>query len=129
MDWPDDQIEIWFRPVVAAGAKVDALRNATIGTDMNFRQIVDPHIFANPESFDIDRYYEPRNEHRQHGAFAAFGIGDHSCIGAGIAEIQLAVIFATILRDYRWQCSAHPAIVPALTPAPNDEFSITLLTR
>lgn len=91
-----------------------------------------PHIFADPEAFDIDRYYEPRNEHRQHGAFAAFGIGDHSCIGAGIAEIQLVVIFATILRNYRWQCSAgfsHPTIVPALTPAPSDEFSITLLTR
>lgn len=91
-----------------------------------------PHIFADPETFDIDRYYEPRNEHRQHGAFAAFGIGDHSCIGAGIAEIQLAVIFATILHDYRWQNSAgsaHPTIVPALTPAPSDEFSITLLER
>jgi cytochrome P450 len=91
-----------------------------------------PHIFAEPETFDVDRYFEPRNEHRQHGAFAAFGIGDHSCIGAGIAEIQLAVTFATILRDYRWQSttgSAHPTIVPALTPAPSDDFSIIVQER
>lgn len=48
MDWLDDQIKILLGPIVAAGAQVDALRNAAIGTDMNVRQIVDPHGFANP---------------------------------------------------------------------------------
>lgn len=91
-----------------------------------------PHVFPDPETFDIDRYNEPRNEHRQHGAFAAFGIGDHSCIGAGIAEVQLAVIFATIIRDYRWELDpshSHLPIVSALTPAPNDAFAVTIRER
>ena len=48
MDWLDDQIKIWLGPIVAASAQVDALRNAAIGTDINIRQIVDPHVFANP---------------------------------------------------------------------------------
>jgi hypothetical protein len=47
-NWPDDQIESWLRPVVAAGAQVNALRHTTIGADMDVSQIVDPHVFADP---------------------------------------------------------------------------------
>jgi cytochrome P450 len=60
-----------------------------------------PELFAEPETFDIDRYHDPRNEHRQRGAYAPFGLGDHTCLGAGIAEIQLMVIVATLLHTYR----------------------------
>ena len=46
-----------------------------------------PELYPEPEKFDIDRYHAPRNEHRQRGAYAPFGLGDHTCLGAGIAEI------------------------------------------
>lgn len=59
-----------------------------------------PDLFSQPERFDIDRYHEPRNEHRQSGAYAPFGLGDHSCLGAGIAEIQLMTTIATLLATY-----------------------------
>ncbi len=62
-----------------------------------------PELFPHPETFDIDRYREPRNEHRQRGAYAPFGLGEHTCLGAGIAEIQLMVITATLLHTYRFE--------------------------
>ena len=46
-----------------------------------------PEFFPEPEEFDIDRYHAPRNERRLDGAYAPFGLGDHTCLGAGIAEI------------------------------------------
>lgn len=60
-----------------------------------------PELFPQPDAFDIDRYHAPRNEHRHPGVFAPFGVGDHFCLGAGIAEIQLVVNVATILHDYQ----------------------------
>ncbi len=62
-----------------------------------------PELFPQPEKFDIDRYREPRSEHRQRGAYAPFGLGEHTCLGAGIAEIQLMVIAATLLHDHQFQ--------------------------
>jgi cytochrome P450 len=60
-----------------------------------------PELFPQPDMFDIDRYHAPRNEHRHPGVFAPFGVGDHFCLGAGIAEIQLVVNIATILNAYQ----------------------------
>ncbi|MBA2679355.1 MAG: cytochrome P450 [Ktedonobacteraceae bacterium] len=62
-----------------------------------------PELFPHPERFDIDRYHEPRNEHRQRGAYAPFGLGEHTCLGAGIAEIQLMIIAATLLSSYQFE--------------------------
>lgn len=62
-----------------------------------------PELYPHPETFDIDRYREPRNEHRQRGAYAPFGLGEHTCLGAGIAEIQLVVIPATLLHTYQFE--------------------------
>ncbi|HET8840182.1 MAG TPA: cytochrome P450 [Ktedonobacteraceae bacterium] len=64
-----------------------------------------PHFmaefFPEPETFDIDRYRAPRNEHRHRGVYAPFGLGDHTCLGSGIAEVQLMAIIATILHTYQ----------------------------
>ncbi len=62
-----------------------------------------PELFPQPEVFDIDRYSEPRNEHRQRGAYAPFGLGEHTCLGAGIAEIQLMLIAAILLSTYQFE--------------------------
>ncbi|MEQ8755685.1 MAG: cytochrome P450 [Coleofasciculus sp. G1-WW12-02] len=60
-----------------------------------------PQFFPNPYTFDIDRYHEPRNEHQQPGAYAPFGLGDHICLGKGMAEIQIMTIMATLLSRVR----------------------------
>jgi len=60
-------------------------------------------LYPYPIQFDIDRFRVPRNEHRQRGAYAPFGLGDHTCLGAGIAEVQLIVKMAKLLSLYTMQ--------------------------
>ena len=47
-------------------------------------------VFPDPNTFDIDRYQPPRNEHHGSG-FAPFGLGTHTCLGHRWMELQLAV--------------------------------------
>ena len=58
-----------------------------------------PRYFPDPECFDIDRYAPPRNEHHQVGVFAPFGLGSHTCLGAGFAEVGIAVTMATLVHE------------------------------
>ncbi len=58
-----------------------------------------PRYFPDPERFDIDRYAPPRNEHHQVGVFAPFGLGSHTCLGAGFAEVGIAVTMATLVHE------------------------------
>ena len=58
-----------------------------------------PRYFPDPERFDIDRYAPPRNEHHQVGVFAPFGLGSHTCLGAGFAEVGIAVTLATLVHE------------------------------
>ena len=58
-----------------------------------------PEHFPDPRRFDIDRYLPGREEHKQPGVFAPFGIGAHHCAGRGFAETQLPLIVATLLHE------------------------------
>ncbi len=58
----------------------------------------DERYFPEPDKFDIERYREPRNEHRQRYVFSPFGRGAHTCVAATLAEQQLMVNFAALLR-------------------------------
>jgi len=60
-----------------------------------------PDLFKNPYQFDITRYSPPRNEHKQRGAFSPFGIGTHTCLGAGAAEFQMMLAVTTVLHLLR----------------------------
>jgi cytochrome P450 len=61
-----------------------------------------PHFstefYQDPYRFDIERFSEPRNEHKKRGVFAPFGGGPHTCLGAGLAEVQIMLVVATMLR-------------------------------
>jgi len=49
----------------------------------------DEEIYAEPDRFDIDRW---PNEH------LAFGVGEHYCLGASLARLQLNTIFSELFR-------------------------------
>ncbi|MDE0625563.1 MAG: cytochrome P450 [Bryobacterales bacterium] len=77
--------------------------------------------FPEPDRFDIDRYLEHRNEHRQVGAYAPFGVGTHVCGGQGWTRLQMAANLLLIARhlemelvprDYRLQLSPLPKVSP-----------------
>lgn len=91
-----------------------------------------PQFFPDPFSFDIDRYREPRNEHRQPGAFAPFALGPHTCIAAGLAEVMVMLTVASLLHtvhfeldppDYTLKTTINP------TPAPENRFGVRVVAQ
>lgn len=55
--------------------------------------------FRDPERFDIERFGPERAEHRSPGVYAPFGVGSHSCLGKGFAQMQTALTLATLFHD------------------------------
>ena len=117
------------RPLALAGYRL------VPGDDVEVAMTV-PHfleeLYPNPMLFDLDRFRPPRNEHRKPGAYAPFGLGDHTCLGAGIAEVQLMVTMATLLSNYTLQgdppdyqlvIEHHP------TPVPGNHFQVKVAER
>ncbi len=117
------------RPLTLAGYRLEP------GQDVEVAMTV-PHfleeLYPNPLQFDLDRFHSPRNEHRKPGAYAPFGLGDHTCLGAGIAEVQLMTTMATLLSnytlqfdppDYRLVIEEHP------TPVPGNHFQVRVVER
>src|SRR4029077_11387830 len=64
-------------------------------------------FYSIPTKFDITRFAPPRNEHKQAGAFAPFSLGDHTCLGVSIAEVQIALTMATLF--HRLQMELAPS--------------------
>jgi cytochrome P450 len=61
-----------------------------------------PHFleefFPDPMRFDIDRYTPQRREHARPGAYSPFGRGPHTCLGKGIADVQLTLTAALLVH-------------------------------
>lgn len=57
-----------------------------------------PEFFPEPYKFDPERYDAPRQEHRKAGVFAPYGLGAHTCLGAGMAEVLIMFTAAMLLR-------------------------------
>lgn len=105
-------------PLTLGGYRLEPGNNVTVAMTV-------PHfleeLYPNPMHFDIDRFREPRNEHRKPGAYAPFGLGNHTCLGFGIAEVQMMVTMAALLHSYSLQfdpptyqlvIERHPTAVP-----------------
>lgn len=91
-----------------------------------------PEFFPDPERFDIERYSAERREHLRPGVFAPFGLGHHSCMGRGFAEVQMVLTLATVLHraeialeppGYKLKIRYSPA------PKPRSSFRIRLRRR
>jgi len=133
-------METLRRYPVAGGHRARVARSLTLvgyrleaGQDVEVAMTV-PHfleeVYPNPMQFDLERFRPPRNEHRKPGAYAPFGLGDHTCLGAGIAEVQLMVTMATLLSNYTLQFDPpdyqlviehHP------TPVPGNQFQVQVI--
>lgn len=83
------------RDFTFAGFRVERGESALIFTSACH---FDPACFPEPKRFDIDRYRPPRDEHRRPDVFAPYGRGPHQCLGAALAEVQMAATLATLLH-------------------------------
>ena len=89
-----------------------------------------PEFFPNPEVFDIDRYTPERAEHRRPGVFTPFSLGTHTCLGAGFAELQLMMTFATILHTAELALDPPDftaSVKPLPLPNPGKDFRLRVL--
>ena len=88
--------------------------------------------FPEPEKFDIERYKEPRVEHKHAGAnaYVPFGVGTHICGGARWTELQLVANLLLLARhlelemvpkDYKLQLNP----LPKTSPDKNFKFRVT----
>ena len=95
-----------------AGHRVPAGTQVMIGTAVGHTL---EEYFPDPERFDIDRYTPARGEHRQRGAYAPFGAGNHRCLGSGSPAVRIpAGIRLSLTGTAR---SAFPAVIPDLMSA------------
>ena len=117
------------KPFTLAGYRLEPGNDVFVA--MTVPQFLE-ELYPNPMQFDIDRFREPRNEHHQRGAYAPFGLGDHTCLGAGIAEVQMMATMAVLLHthtlqfdppDYQLVIEHHP------TPAPGNNFHVKAMKR
>ena len=91
-----------------------------------------PTLFADPYTFDITRYSEPRKEHKQRGAYSPFGIGTHLCLGAGAAEAQIVLVMTSLLHMVKLeQVPAKKKIKIKNDPTPTlgDTFHIRIVEQ
>ena len=87
-------------------------------------------VFPDPYKFDIDRYLDPRYEHRSPG-YAPYGLGTHMCLGFRWLELQLAVNVLMVAHYFTLEVS--PAAykdklkfdpLPSLKPSKKLKFRI-----
>ena len=73
-----------------------------------------PHVFAEPERFDPDRFAPPREEDRKTPySLVTFGGGSRICIGISFAQIEVKALAAHVLRTYELEVVPGQQLVHA----------------
>lgn len=73
--------------------------------------------FVNPEYFDPERFLPPREEDKKTPyAWMAFGGGRHTCLGMGIAQIEMKTVFTRLLRQFDLQLVPGQNMSPIYLP-------------
>ena len=113
-----------------AGYRIPAGSNVIFATSVTNRL---PQFFPDPERFDIDRFTpENRRQHIRPGTFGPFGLGSHSCLGQGFAQVLIPLTVAGLLHrrkialdppGYRMNSKYIPL------PKPDGGFKIRLQPR
>ena len=116
-----------IRDTEICGYYVPAGTNINLWPGMNHRL---PELWTDPDTFDPDRFAEPRSEHKRHRyAFAPFGGGAHKCIGMVFGQLEIKTIMHRVLQNYRLELP-YPGYVPkydfAGMPVPIDGMPIVL---
>jgi cytochrome P450 len=113
-------------PFVLGHKKVDAGQRVQVVTVLPHFL---PEFFPDPLRFEPDRFLPPRNEHRAPGAFGPFFRGAHTCIGAGLAEIQMMTIVGTLLHERTLSLDPDEQfeVVGDALIRPRDDFSLRVV--
>jgi cytochrome P450 len=93
-----------------------------VGTEVYVAQTIThylPEYFADAARFDIDRHDREDATKTPH-TFAPYSLGAHTCLGAGMAEVQLMTVIATLFRTLDFDLNPPGAkVVQYANPIPN----------
>lgn len=62
-----------------------------------------PAFWAEPETFDPDRFAPEAARQRPRGAFFPFGVGPRYCVGQAFAMLEILLVLATVLPKWRFR--------------------------
>lgn len=91
-----------------------------------------PQYFPDPTRFDIDRHTPEKRRQLPARCLAPFGLGAHTCLGAGLAESLIVVTVATLLQslDLAMGPSGYGLkIDPKPTPRPDRNFRFKVVAQ
>ena len=75
-------------------------------------------FYPNPHGFDHTRCMAPREEHRQRGAFAPFGLGARRCVAAGQVEVVSLLSIAVMLHRGEFSSDPNYVLKARMKPLP-----------
>ena len=69
--------------------------------------------WQNPDVFDPDRFMGGREKEITDGAYIPFGLGPHTCVGAGFAQVEATLIIAELARRFDFDVLETRKVRPA----------------
>ncbi|MDJ0877163.1 MAG: cytochrome P450 [Halieaceae bacterium] len=80
-------------------------------------------LWENPHAFIPERFLPENEDVLTPGAYIPFGQGPHTCVGAGFAQTESALIIARLVRRFDFECLEPNRVRPAarLTTRPAEQ--------
>ncbi len=69
--------------------------------------------WQNPDAFDPDRFTGAREKDIADGVYIPFGLGPHTCVGAGFAQVEATLIMAELVRRFDFEALEPHKVRPA----------------
>lgn len=86
--------------------------------------------FTAPEAFDPDRFDPDRAEDRRtRFSWIPFGAGPHMCVGVEYARLEMAILGARLVRDYRWELLPDQDLSMVTVAAPRPRSGLMVRIR
>jgi cytochrome P450 len=89
----------------------------------------DPRFFADPETFDPERWMPEAEAARPKFSYFPFGGGSRQCVGEAFAWLEAVLVLATTARRWRFELvPGHPVgIKPSITLRPR--YGMRMIVR
>ncbi|XP_076694381.2 cytochrome P450 2A13-like [Callospermophilus lateralis] len=64
----------------------------------------DPKFFSAPEDFNPQHFLDDQGQLKRIDAYVPFSMGKRSCLGKGLATMELFLLFTTIMQNFHFKC-------------------------